>query len=55
MAGDAVVLVALLMTCAVIGVLWPLVCVALRLLVVLAGLVARLVGFLFRMVRGGAS
>lgn len=55
MTGDAVVLIALLMTCAVVGVLWPLVSVAVRLLAVLAGLAARLVAFLARMVRGGAS
>lgn len=55
MAGDVVVLIALLMCCSVIGVLWPFVSIALRLLIAAAGLVVRVVGFVERAVRGGAS
>lgn len=55
MTGDAAVLIALLMMCAVAGVLWPFAAVALRLLAVVLGLVVRLAGFIARMVRGGVS
>lgn len=55
MTSDAAVLIVLLMMCAVAGVLWPFVSVALRLLAGVLGLVVRLVGFIARMVRGGAS
>ena len=55
MADDVVVLIALMMCCSVIGVLWPFVSIALRLLAAAAGLLVRLAGFLVRVVRGGAS
>lgn len=55
MAGDVVVLIALLMSFSVIGVLWPFVSLALRLLAAAVGLLVRLAGFLARVVRGGAS
>lgn len=52
MADDVVVLIALMMCCSVIGVLWPFVSIALRLLAAAAGLLVRLAGFLVRVVRG---
>lgn len=55
MTGDVVVLIALLMCCSVIGVLWPFVSIALRLMAAAVGLLARVVGFVARVVRGGAS
>lgn len=55
MADDVVVLIALMMCCSVIGVLWPFVSIALRLLAAAAGLLVRLAGFLVRVVRGGVS
>lgn len=55
MTGDVVVLIALLMCCSVVGVLWPFVSIALRLLAAAVGLLARVVGFVARVVRGGAS
>lgn len=55
MTGDVAALIALLMCCSVIGVLWPFVSVALRLLIAAAGLVVRVVGFVARVVRGGVS
>lgn len=55
MTGDVVALIALLMCCSVIGVLWPFVSIALRLLAAAVGLLARVVGFVARVVRGGAS
>lgn len=55
MADDVVVLIALMMCCSVIGVLWPFVSIALRLLAAVVGLLVRVVGFVARVVRGGAS
>lgn len=55
MADDVVVLIALMMCCSVIGVLWPFVSIALRLLAAVVGLLVRLAGFLVRVVRGGVS
>lgn len=55
MADDVVVLIALMMCCSVIGVLWPFVSIALRLLAAVVGLVVRVVGFVARVVRGGVS
>lgn len=55
MTGDVVALIALLMCCSVVGVLWPFVSIALRLLAAAVGLLARVVGFVARVVRGGAS
>ena len=55
MTGDVVALIALLMCCSVIGVLWPFVSIALRLLAAAVGLLARVVGFVARVGRGGAS
>ena len=55
MTGDVEVLIALLMCCSVVGVLWPFVSIALRLLAAAVGLLARVVGFVARAVRGGVS
>lgn len=55
MTGDVVALIALLMCCSVIGVLWPFVSIALRLMAAAVGLVVRVVGFVARVVRGGVS